>query len=653
MKKSLLPTAMAVLLSAFSTAILPVTVFAACDQGDAPDCTCFNDGGAWDAGGLSLFSPIQNVANDTFGTEESCNTGIEGHYLEKDSGKPYYSIVLGYNTRAGALMAAELMSMGLGSFEHRQAWCSEAISYWHREANIPYFYGYRTDWHPQWLVKTVLDLKTWYQTEEDGGRGRWIEATEIDYNDFRPGINAPLPGAYMAWTGYAKNLRTRSGEYYAFPETSHSLLIDEMWIHRDGHGRVFQVEVSFLEGNYRNRVRKDRKWDDLIVFTPQGSQWIAWNRGADGIENTIDDIGIKIYGFGVDLDAAGQPVYDESRLHVVDHQHLRNVYLDTVIVQDDEWDGKYALRVSALRELAAKLRQNQGPEISCSSAYVKCIGLPDGGDNSWQFPSGIEEEITVQIDFLAPHPLPVKGVTMYWDPSYLPQNFQVRLGDADNNFFDADIPDFEQYIPQQDVGPVPISARLDQPMTGIRYLQFIFPEGTFSNSSALMRDLLLPYDEGNVKDADENPEDVPVFVDIKPGSCPNTLGSTEGGTIQIALLGTNTVAAGCIVPESLLFNGNSLKLLSSSSADLATPYIGSAPGCHTLGGDGHTDLVLEYDQLEFITSLGLFENLPAGRPLPVRISGKMNDNCSNMPIVGQDFVRSQPRLPPMLLLLEE
>ena len=44
----------------------------------------------------------------------------------------------------------------------------------------------------------------------------------------------------------------------------------------------------------------------------------------------------------------------------------------------------------------------------------------------------------------------------------------------------------------QDSGPVPMPDKLDKPMTGIRYVKLIFPEGTFSNSSALMRDLLCP-----------------------------------------------------------------------------------------------------------------------------------------------------------------
>jgi hypothetical protein len=618
-----------------SFAITPAA-FAICDQGDAPDCICFDDTGDWDAGGPSPTQPIQSVALDTLGMQESCATNIDGDELEKDTGKPYYSIVLGYNTEAGALWAADLMSQGLGSFEHRQAWCSEAISYWHREAGIPYFYGYRnTDWHPQWLVKSVLDLKTWYETEEGGGRGRWIDAGEIDYQDFQPGVNAPVPGAYMAWTGCAKNILTDTWDYYAFA-VSHSLMVDEMWIHRDGSGRVFRVEVSFIEGNSSNRVRNTRKWDDLIAFTPQGSQWIGWNDGADGISNTIDDIGLKIYGFGVDLDAAGQPIYDESRLHFVDYKYMRLVSIDPVITEDDEWDNNYASRVPLLKTLASKLRDNNGPKITCSSNEVKCDGMPDGGGNAWSFPKGIKEEVVILVDFLSPNALPLEGVRMFWDPDFLPQNFEVQMGDAKQNFFKTQLTEISQYKPCSESPPVPLMASLDTPKTDIRYVKFIFPKGTFDTNEALMMDLLLPYDEGKYPDTDEVPEDMPVFVDIMPGDCPNEVTPSDSGRITIALLGSDTIAAGGIVVDSLRFNGNTIKPLTTSYEDVATPFIGSAPGCHTLGMDGYTDLLLEYDLNEFVTELGLKSMMPGANA--VRVSGQMNQNYDNAPLLGQDFV---------------
>lgn len=174
---------------------------AACDVGDSPGCDCFNNTGDWDAGGSPFTGDyIQEVALDTVGTRESCNAAIDPDEPGgADSGKPYYSIVLGSYSEADALAWAAMEAAGIEPVEGRQAWCSETISYWHREAGIPYAMGYgkRPVWN--WLQKSVSDLRTWYVLEEtlDDGRGRWIDARNLDYNDFRPGVNAPLPGAYM------------------------------------------------------------------------------------------------------------------------------------------------------------------------------------------------------------------------------------------------------------------------------------------------------------------------------------------------------------------------------------------------------------------------------------------------------------------------
>jgi hypothetical protein len=553
------------------------------------------------------------------------------------------------NSEADALAAAEMLAVDSSSFEHRQPWCSEAISYWHRESGVPYTLGYyiHHGWHTDWLVKSVTDLRTWYETEEaSGGRGRWIEAKDVDYVDFQPGINAPAPGSYMAWTGYDEDVATRSGEYYAF-EISHSLMIDEMWIHRDAHGNVFRVKVSFLEGNSNNRVLNSREWEDLLSFTPQGSDWIGWKDGPDGISHTTDDIGIKIYGFGIDLDAQGDPIIDETRLHYVDHGYLRHVSAVSFIPEDDTWNNQFAFRLPSLTALASLLRQNNGPVIECTSEQMQCDSLPDGLGNKWSFPQGLNEELTISIDFLAPNPLPLESVRMLWDPVYVPQNFQVWVGDAAQNYTAASLP--QQYQVPQTSSPVPLSASLSQPTTGIRYLRFVFPAGTFSIYAAEMVALTIPYDEGTYGDADEVPDDLPVFVDIEPGTCPNIVRSAGNGPVTIAILGGETLTADGILPGSLLFNGQPLQPLSYSYQYAASPFIGSAPGCHTLGDDEYIDLVLEYDREEFAASLGL-DSLGPGKHLSVRVSGTMNDNYGYAPIQGRDFVKTPPSLPLLLLL---
>ncbi|MHC4281636.1 MAG: hypothetical protein ACYSWZ_01475 [Planctomycetota bacterium] len=72
-------------------------------------------------------------------------------------------------------------------------------------------------------------------------------------------------------------------------------MINEMWLHKDIHSDLFQVEITLLEGNSGNQVKNTRHWDDVLSLTPQGSEWIP---------NSTNK---KIYGFGVDLNSRGEP----------------------------------------------------------------------------------------------------------------------------------------------------------------------------------------------------------------------------------------------------------------------------------------------------------------------------------------------------------
>ncbi len=49
-------------------------------------------------------------------------------------------------------------------------------------------------------------------------------------------------------------------------------MVNEMWVHEDVLGHVFQIEATLLEGNSGNRVRHDHRYDDIWSVTPQGPQ---------------------------------------------------------------------------------------------------------------------------------------------------------------------------------------------------------------------------------------------------------------------------------------------------------------------------------------------------------------------------------------------
>ncbi len=58
--------------------------------------------------------------------------------------------------------------------------------------------GYRTNWDMNGQHSNTESLRAFYTVEEAlGGRGRWIEWQDLDYSDFRLGVNAPVPGPYV------------------------------------------------------------------------------------------------------------------------------------------------------------------------------------------------------------------------------------------------------------------------------------------------------------------------------------------------------------------------------------------------------------------------------------------------------------------------
>ena len=89
------------------TIAAPCMAWAVCDyQPDEVGCPCFWDAGVWDPGGPY----IQDVAQATFGTEESCPCPdpadptcdwdpdpADPDVNFRDAGKPYYQMVLGCN----------------------------------------------------------------------------------------------------------------------------------------------------------------------------------------------------------------------------------------------------------------------------------------------------------------------------------------------------------------------------------------------------------------------------------------------------------------------------------------------------------------------------------------------------------------------------
>lgn len=472
--------------------------FAACDtEPDAPDCPCFDDTGAWNPSGAY----IQDVALDTLGTKESCpcpgTTGCNWEVSPTDeftnAGKPYYQMVLGANSESFAMTLAWIEHT-LGFLPGRQAWCSETISYWHREAGVPYSNGYENFWHSTWQNNSVSDLRTWYETEEFmwifplHGRGRWINCHELDYGNFELGVTVPVPGSYVAIRGFHKGLIM---SWWQSLSNSHSLMIDEMWVHKDILGKVFQIEVTLLEGNSGNRVRNDHSYDDLWSVTPAGPDWIGSDR--------------KIYGFGVDLNSNRQPIYDPSRLHYVYHNNVNLVPELMQELPDREWDilGK---RIPRLRDYARMLAEEGGPKVTSSSSQIKVPAIPDGNNIKWYFPKEQQGQVEILIDLMDVHPLGIRGIALTWGGQFVPKGYSVQHSTDGKAYRNAMLPDLSNVRFPQQMPLIPIPARFSESPEGVavRYVRIIFPRGTFQND-AVVRALRFEYERSPWEDAEDNP----------------------------------------------------------------------------------------------------------------------------------------------------
>lgn len=521
---------------------IPAVAMAYDYQPDEYGAACFVDGGAWDPSG----GYIQDIAKATLGTNESCACrGTPGCTWDPNptnnsidftnAGKPFYQMILDCNEPFEAYsMAWTLANIDWEPPEGRVEWCTEAVSYWHKHAHIPYETGYGTnpaDW--AWLVISASNLVDWYRLQEtlSDGRGRFIEHGELSYEDIELGVNVPVPGAYVPIRGYDAGTRS----WKAWRTTGHSLIVDEMWIYQDALGSVCRIEVTLLEGNSDNRVRNDRDpWTDIIDLTPEGSSFI-------GSSNR------KIFGFGIDLDADGKPIYDPARLHYVKNTSIICTPLfPAVVTIDPSWnEGRFKRLVA----YAKVMDEYGGPGITATS--IKTGGrLPDGCTTQWYFPAGLKEEV-ITIDLRDAYPLPIQAIEFRWDDGkdfFVPEkvNYSVQFAREDGKYYDAKMP--EVTIPTDKVNPpIPTTLYPEGAVKEVRYIRLVFPEGTFPKPAAL--DLLRFWVASGYP---EDAEDPPIIVTTPNGGETWTQGSSQtirwnysgypGPTVKIeALLGSTVI----------------------------------------------------------------------------------------------------------------
>ncbi|UCG70003.1 MAG: hypothetical protein JSV09_03020 [Thermoplasmata archaeon] len=139
--------------------------------------------------------------------------------------------------------------------------------------------------------------------------------------------------------------------------------------------------------------------------------------------------------------------------------------------------------------------------------------------------------------------------------------------------------------------------------------------------------------------------EIMVYIDIKPGACPNYLNINSRGFVQIAVLGTQNFDVATIDPTEIELrrvgiNGEEVKPVRWVYEDVATPlYMKEDPcDCHVLGGDGYVDLVFKFDARELIDTLNLTELV--GETIPLTLTGELREieGEEEYDIRGQDCI---------------
>jgi hypothetical protein len=121
-----------------------------------------------------------------------------------------------------------------------------------------------------------------------------------------------------------------------------------------------------------------------------------------------------------------------------------------------------------------------------------------------------------------------------------------------------------------------------------------------------------------------------VVVDIAPGFCPNVVNTTQGGVIQVAIVGTASLNVSNIIPASVTLNGvlNTTNFID----DVAVPFV-YTHGCPKKKLDGRPDLVVEFDVNTLVASLGTVKN---GQVRVLTVNGALLDGTT---FEGQDRIK--------------
>jgi len=140
----------------------------------------------------------------------------------------------------------------------------------------------------------------------------------------------------------------------------------------------------------------------------------------------------------------------------------------------------------------------------------------------------------------------------------------------------------------------------------------------------------------------EEPVEVP--IDIKPGSCPNSLNVREKGVLTVAVLGSRDLKASEIDPESIVLTWGAsiegVKPIRTSLEDVASASTKTCSCGYKSGRpDRKQDLVLKFDTREIVKKFGIENGEGCIR---VTITGTLKGSgpgVAGQAITGSDYLR--------------
>jgi hypothetical protein len=133
-----------------------------------------------------------------------------------------------------------------------------------------------------------------------------------------------------------------------------------------------------------------------------------------------------------------------------------------------------------------------------------------------------------------------------------------------------------------------------------------------------------------------------LYMDIKPGSCPNPLNLKAKGVLPVAILGTEDFDITTVDPATIQLTREGYEETGAAPIrwafeDVATPFEGELCDCHDLNGDGFIDLTLKFETQDLVALLEL--GTLSGETIPLIITGNLKEEDGGIPFKGQDCVR--------------